>query len=119
MKIDVVIYAVLFVLLVAFISYKWFVKKEKQWCKDVLIKLQKMAEDYFGTKTGQQKLKTVLEKMNGIIDKRLAHSSSFTRWSIKKALNEYVEEEIKGLSNCQIYQREKRDYLMMKEIHVA
>ena len=32
---------------------------------------------------------------------------------------EYVEEEIKGLSNCQIYQREKRYYLMMKEIHVA
>ena len=30
MKIDVIIYAVLFVLLVAFIGYKWFVKKEKQ-----------------------------------------------------------------------------------------
>lgn len=32
---------------------------------------------------------------------------------------EYVEEEIKGLSNCQIYQREKRYYLMMKDIHVT
>ena len=68
MKIDVIIYAVLFVLLLAFISYKWFVKKEKQWCKDVLIKLQKMAEDYFGTKAGKQKLKTVLAetRLNGI-----------------------------------------------------
>lgn len=32
---------------------------------------------------------------------------------------EYVEEEIKGLSNCEIHQREKRYYLIMKDIHVA
>jgi len=32
---------------------------------------------------------------------------------------EYVEEEIKGLSNCEIYRREKRYYLIMKDIHVA
>lgn len=32
---------------------------------------------------------------------------------------EYVEEEIKGLSNCKIFQREKRHYLMMKDIHAV
>ena len=32
---------------------------------------------------------------------------------------EYVEEEIKGLSNCEIHQRDKRYYLIMKDVHVA
>lgn len=32
---------------------------------------------------------------------------------------EYVEEEIKGLSHCQIFQRDKRYYLIMKDIDVA
>lgn len=116
MKIDVIIYAVLFVLLVAFMSYKWFVKKEKQWCKDVLIKLQKMAEDYFGTKAGQQKLKTVLEKMNGIIDKRLAHSSSFTRWIIKKALNEYVVKKLieENMDEVNKYGAERKEKELIK-----
>ncbi|DAB35527.1 MAG TPA: 16S rRNA (guanine(527)-N(7))-methyltransferase RsmG, partial [Sulfurospirillum cavolei] len=32
---------------------------------------------------------------------------------------EFVEEEIKGLSNCRVYQREKRYYLVMKDVDVA
>lgn len=32
---------------------------------------------------------------------------------------EYVEEEIKGLEKCEIFQRNKRYYLVMKDIHVA
>lgn len=32
---------------------------------------------------------------------------------------EYVEEEIKGLNQCQIFQNGKRYYLVMKDIHVA
>ena len=31
----------------------------------------------------------------------------------------YVEEEIKGLENCKIFQRDKRYYLVMKDIYVA
>jgi len=32
---------------------------------------------------------------------------------------ELVEEEIKGLSNCQVYQRDKRYYLVMKDVNAA
>jgi len=32
---------------------------------------------------------------------------------------ELVEEEIKGLRNCQVYQRDKRYYLVMKDVDVA
>ncbi len=32
---------------------------------------------------------------------------------------EYVEEEIKGLSNCHVYQRDKRYYLIMEQVDVA
>lgn len=32
---------------------------------------------------------------------------------------EYVEEEIKGLDQCQIFQNGKRYYLVMKDVHVA
>lgn len=90
MKIDVVIYAVLFVLLVAFISYKWFVKKEKQWCKDTLYNIQKMVEDYFGTKAGQEKLEKTLVKINEIIDNRCSKLSKFSKWLLKKTLNEFI-----------------------------
>ena len=31
---------------------------------------------------------------------------------------ELVEEEIKGLQNCHVYQRDKRYYLIMKDVHV-
>lgn len=32
---------------------------------------------------------------------------------------EFVEEEIKGLQNCQVFQRDKRYYLLMKDVHVG
>lgn len=31
---------------------------------------------------------------------------------------ELVEEEIKGIENCHVYQRDKRYYLVMKDVHV-
>lgn len=90
MKIDVLIYVVIAVLFIAFFSYKWFVKKEKQWCKDTLYNIQRMVEDYFGTKAGQAKLKTTLEKINGIIDTRCSKLSVFSKWLLKRTLNEFV-----------------------------
>ena len=116
MKIDAIIYVVLLVIFVAFVGYKYFIKKEKKWCKDALLKLQKMAEAYFGTKAGQQKLKTVLEKINEIIDKKLEHTSSFTRWIVKRALNEYVVKKLieENMDEVNKYGAERKEKELVK-----